>query len=240
MVTSAPAKQKERSYRAPLRLSSEQGWRRPPGRDQGKNKSGTNRRPRHANSDSQTKRVEFLSSPGAKPSGASRRLGAVPFRPAAPADKASANQGVAKSPAIIRAEPLCRRRPLASSHGRQSLARSSTPLPRSGTGRKRPGTKGGRNQRRGEKREPPPERQSQFATPGRRNGAMVAKAFPGSRPPCPDPGRGRRKRAQSEPESATRRKARAAARKAIAIRDPWAPQWRHGRQSVPRVSPALP
>ena len=120
----------------------------------------------------------FCPGPAPRPSGLSRRPRTVPFRPAAPANKASANQGVAESRARTpRAAPLCRGGHPASSHGRQSLRALLTPA-------------------------------------------------------CPDPGRAGRDRAQKEPESATRRLARFAARKAIAIRPAAAPRSSYGAQCV--------
>ena len=82
--------------------------------------------------------------PGPAPGRQDCRVVLEPFlsAPPRPANKASANQGVAELRALTPwAVPLCRGGHPASSHGRQSLRRSSPRLPRSGTRGKGPGTK---------------------------------------------------------------------------------------------------
>ncbi len=94
--------------------------------------------------------------------------------PPRPANKASANQGVAESRALTpRAAPLCRGGHPASSHGRQSLRRSSRPPAPIRDAREGTGHKKSRNQRRDAWRDSPRERQSQFAPPPRRARVMA-------------------------------------------------------------------
>ena len=89
VVVTKRSGQKRRSYRVTRRLV-EPTRRASPGRaDQGNNKPSTNRRPRHRDSNSRTKRVEFLCRQAYGPSGSSLRRRPVPFPPRLEANHSS-------------------------------------------------------------------------------------------------------------------------------------------------------
>ena len=147
--------------------------RHPPKKDQGDNKSSTNRGPGQTDSDSQTRRVKSFGRLG--PSGSLGRLGTLPFRSAAP-HKAVANQSFAESQAqrgsfvsdIIRRQGWLPMR---------CLLRGAAPIRDAGEGS---GHKRSRNQRRGAADDSQSEKQSEFALLECCRWAMVAKAFPPS------------------------------------------------------------